>query len=390
MTFAMHAHSLVKVVDEYCQNNSSAYLDLTIKILYSIRKFWGKLCEEGDNLELFKKWWIQWNTITHADECNHPVQLLLMLGAFDLTKLGISIQESDYTTPLINLLNEYMARQMKKILSSFCGTEDTKFIAITLMQKLFGINASNSPQPNPDVMTEEPTLVAVRESCLHWAHIDDHNKDEVLNKFKFTNVIDGVNNMTSPYLKTFHLCLSIQKYLKGNGKTWNELVQDIESIGKTPDSVLQYLSTEMQSVINNNIYHYLKIHDQKHVDLVAKNMFIQSTLCHDSQSRISINQKNVLDSLTFNEMIIDLRMAFYFDACKIKRQKWLDIIGDVTYEQAYKCDENAYTAMIGLHTHGHTKQQFWGLLRAAINNQKKLEIFMSKSNSTVKKCLERL
>ena len=90
MTFAMHAHALVKTVEEYHRNNkSSAYLDLGLKILYSIRKYWGSLCLSGDNVTLFKRWYQDWETITQSekDNCNHPVQLLLMLGAYDLKQL---------------------------------------------------------------------------------------------------------------------------------------------------------------------------------------------------------------------------------------------------------------------------------------------------------------
>ena len=83
-------------------------------------------------------------------------------------------------------------------------------------------------------------------------------------------------------------------------------------------------------------------------------------------------------------------MAFYFDACKVKRQKWLDIIGDVTYDQAFRCDENVFEHMIGVHTHGHTKQQFWGMLKAAKGNPKKIDIFLKHSNSTVTECLKKI
>jgi len=125
-------------------------------------------------------------------------------------------------------------------------------------------------------------------------------------------------------------------------------------------------------------------------DKLYKTMFLQATLCHDSQNRTDIVQKNVLDSQTFQELIIDLRMAYYFEACKLKKQQWANLIGDVTYEQAYNSDETAYDLMIGTHTHGHSKKQFWALLRAATINANKLDIFYRKSNGTVKNCLKRI
>jgi len=42
-------------MEEYGRHKSTAYLELALKILYSIRKYWGKYITEGDNVELFKR-----------------------------------------------------------------------------------------------------------------------------------------------------------------------------------------------------------------------------------------------------------------------------------------------------------------------------------------------
>lgn len=74
MTFSMHAHGLVAAIKQYYLTKSTAYLDLALRILYSIRKYWGPaLCKEGDNVNLFNHWWRELHTITQseANQCNH-------------------------------------------------------------------------------------------------------------------------------------------------------------------------------------------------------------------------------------------------------------------------------------------------------------------------------
>ena len=122
----------------------------------------------------------------------------------------------------------------------------------------------------------------------------------------------------------------------------------------------------------------------------AINVFVQALICHDSHSRCNVVDKDVFDNLTLHELIVDLHMAFYFDACKMKKQQWLDIIGDVTYEEAYNCNENVYANLIGIHTHGHSSKKFWALLMASINDDAKLNIFISKSNPEAHICVTKM
>jgi len=391
MTFSMHAHALVKAIDKYCENKSTAYLELAIRILYSIRKFWGKLCIDGDNIQLFRHWFELLETITQSekDSCNHPVQLLLMLGAFDLKQLGITINNSDVQTALINLLNEIMARKMKIKMSSFVQnqTDNTKHIAINLMQNLFDIDSTNSPLPNPDIMAEEPTLISVRESCQHWTDVNQNSN--ILQKFTQDDVPTFINNITISYLQTFHFCMSVQKYLSENNINWDNIVSDMENIGNVCPKISNYLSAEMRKIQNSTIYDYFNVTSDKKIELLANNMFTQAILLHDSQSRFNVTQKSIFDSTTFQDTIIDLRMAVYFDACKVKKEKWLSIIGDVTFEEAFKADENVFSNMLGVHSHGLQKSQFWAMVHAASGNEKKIKIFLSKSNNDATICFEK-
>ncbi|CAH6419193.1 2-5 RNA ligase superfamily [uncultured virus] len=392
MTFSMHAHALLAAITKYYKTKSSAYLDLSLRILYSIRKFWGPtLCKEGDNMNLFNHWWKEWNTITQSetDQCNHPVQLLLMLGACDISL----DKDQTYVSPLINLLNEILARKSKIGLAKLCKSPDdsSKEIATKLARKLLDITPENSPKPNPDIMTEEPTLIAVRESCQHWADVDNNQFLEICNKLGFPadSVHDYVNSTLLPYLQTFHFGLSLQKLLLDKNLSWDQLIDQIDTEGKIPEKLIEELTPELMEIDNQTIYQYLDL-DDKHSQQVSETMFLQSLLCHDSYSRHDINMKNILDSVTLQDIIRDLRMSCYFDACKVKKQQWLQIIGNVTFEQAFNGDETVFERLIGYHTHGLTHDQFWAMARAAKDNPVKKEIFLRKSNGSVLGCFMKI
>ena len=113
MPFSTHSHAFLKA----CSNQSRAYIELSMKILYSMRKIWGnysiqKEGVENENINLFKRWY-SWNTLTQkeSDNCAHPVQLLLMMGVYDVESFDCDLDLFDI--PLDNLMNEFMARKMK-------------------------------------------------------------------------------------------------------------------------------------------------------------------------------------------------------------------------------------------------------------------------------------
>lgn len=404
MTFAIHAHSLIKVIQQYCENKSTAYLDLAIRIIYSIRKWWGEYAVKGENVDLFKRWWVEWSTVTQSekDDCSHPVQLLLMLAAFDFGELNLDL--SNHTQPLINMLNEFLARRMKAKLKNLIKdpSDDTRFIAVQLMQSLFGITTDNSPKPNEDVLIAEPTPVSVRELCQHWANVDENNKERVFAKLNINDpdIASYVNNQLISFVQTFHFGMCVQKMFKDeniknikNIKTWNELINVIEQVGKPTDEIVKYIATGMEHVLNTDSLVYKYIDDKMEeikITQLAQSMFLQSTLNHDSQSRTDIDKRNVLEPSTLQDLIIDLRMAHYFEACKIKRGKWLSVIGDVTFGEAIEADEEGFTRMIGIHTHGHCKATFWALARAAKGHQGKRSIFLNKSASGANACFNKI
>ena len=387
MTFSMHAHSLVKSVEQYFTSGSKAYMELSLRIIYSIMKYWTH--DNIQNIELFKHWWNDWNTLTQsdADSCNHPVQVLLMLGALDMGKMGCNIE--NYQIPFLNMLNEIMARKIKTKLIGVKSSKDdancTKHMAVSILQKMYSIDKTNSPQPNPDVMVQEPTVIAVRESCLHYAEVLNHHVLQSIGYSSTSDVNSIVNDTLMPYAQTFQFCLAIQKYYNVSKTTVNDFMTNMES-GNISDMVT-YLVSEMKTV-GKTIYDQTTEGTTGIIspDVLYQNIFLQAMLYHESDTRICVTQKSVLDNTTLSDMIVELRMAIYMDACKIKRETWLSVIGDVTYGEALECDENVFDAMIGAHTHGLNKKRFWAMVRASKDDTTKRTKFLLKSNSTVIIC----
>jgi 2'-5' RNA ligase len=362
MTFSMHAHALKRAIVEFYNTKSKAYLELALKIVYSFKKIGEK------DITLFNHWWKDWGTITQSDNdnCKHPVQLLLMFSCLQVDNI------TQYNIPLLNLLNEALARTFKIILSSN-QNEDSIEIGIDLMLKLFGINETNSPNPNPDILFQEPPLANIRDSCQIWANIED---DSVLkNVFKTSSITDYVNKILIPYVQTFEFGLLLQKRTD-----WEK------EFLKSSEDLLTYLNDNLMKI--SDIYDYLDPKMNK--DQVATTMFLQAVLHHTSQTRCDINMKSVLDSVTLQDMIIDLRMIIYCKLSKVKKEKWLSIIGDVTYQNALNSDINVYTMMIGKHTHGHSKDVFWGMLKAAMYDNDKMSAFKNRSNGTIDRCIDRI
>jgi dsDNA-binding SOS-regulon protein len=180
--------------------------------------------------------------------------------------------------------------------------------------------------------------------------------------------------------------MAIQKYYSTTKTSANTFITNMES--NDYSKMLDFVAKDMDNVTGNSVYGQLVTRTDKFT--VYMNIFMQGLLCHESDSRINIVNKNILDSETLSEMIVDLRMAIYFDLCKVKREKWLSMIGDVTYADAYNADTDVFTGMIGSHTHGLCKDRFWAMLRASSGDIEKRKVFLSKSNGSVSTCYDKI
>ena len=346
MPLAIHSHALLKS----CQHDESVYKTLSLKILYSYSKIYRKN-------KLFDHW-IDENELTQSqeDECDHPVQLLPM----------IVCHEKIENYPLINLLNEAMARHMKIILRDL--DEDSEMKAIRLLKETLGINSGNCPKPDADILKEEPTLESVRESCMHWSEI---NTNSELFRIINGNIANYVNRTLLPYVRCFQFCLFVKN---------NISFDEIERLGRIPEEMANCCA------LTNDIYSYLEISD---IELVSKNILFQAMLKHTSSTRKNVVNQNVFDSATLQELIKDLRMTEYFEACKVKREKWMKMIGNVTYERAVNGSVEEFDRILVRHTHGFSKQEFWALFQASKSDEEKKKTFIKRSNQTIPSLYER-
>lgn len=404
MTFSMHAHALVKTIEDYSRTKSRVYIEFGARILYSIRKFWGLYARISENVNLFTKWWNDWSTITQSqnDECNHPVQLLLMLGALDFNEIGASMNDNYRShPPLLNLLNETLARISKIMLHTYVSqkksngeyptTDEIKRAGIKIMQKTYGITPDNSPQPNPDDTISEPTIESTRENCVRWIDWNDYDVSHAFKSLNIQgcdNVIEFINQKLMPIIQTYHFCYAVQGYVNANDG-WNALCEEFEKVGGVPESFIDKIKESMNTIDNMDVLKYISI-DSKDHNLVANTIFTQAIMHPLTDTRNKINEQDIRDASTLNEMIVDLRMNHYLKSSMEKRVRWVAIEGDLTYQKAISCDFVEYANMIGNHTHSGSKAWFAGIARASLLNDDKLNIFKSKSNDTVEIYLNKL
>lgn len=383
MQTSLHAHGYLKASE--LAVNCDAYLELAIKILYSIRRHWNNKCSEGKYVDLLKHWIIEWKGLTQSQEndCNHPVQLVLALGALDLIKLGIPF--NNMQIPFINLFNEVLARTMKINLKGIANSKNTTSHdeAQRILCRMLNITEENSPKPTPEILMPEPDRDIIMDSCPRGHTI---NEEHCLDNRFIVN--DIIQTKLRPYMYGVQLSYSVQEYLAENKMSWKKLMEHMEMMDDI-SHFKEYIRTNLKKVEGIDILDYLGV-QLKERKQVSQTMYIQAMLCHDSQSRINITEESILDSETFYNLTTSLHMIFYDNANAKKRQEYLDCIGDVTYEQALQCNEYEYEQMCGLHTHMFSRQIFRALAVAAKRDPRKMEIFKKKSNHTVDNYINKL
>ena len=228
-------------------------------------------------------------------------------------------------------------------------------------------------------MEEEPTLISLRESCIRY--YDELDLDS-LNGINISSPESFVESFKD-VIYAFNFGISVQKYMKEQNIHWNDLIERIELIGKIPDDIIEYLFVEQSKI--TTVKEYMKLDSQ-----TCLSMLVQSILCHTNDKRENITERNIRDSSTLEEYIVDLRMIIYMEKSKVKRGNWLSMIGNVTYEASNNATEEQFRDMIGRHSHSCSKACFWAMAKAALFNTRKKEIFLSKSNDTVSQCFVKI
>ena len=147
-----------------------------------------------------------------------------------------------------------------------------------------------------------------------------------------------VEETLAPMARAFGVAAALQRHLEAGGCTWAEhLVPEIEREGGIPEALLKGVAAELAAEGAPSVVARVGATETSR-DATALAILLQATLHHRSQTRREITERSVVEAETLAEMVVDLRMAHYFVACKVKRQHWLSMIGDVTYEAAYKGD----------------------------------------------------
>ena len=355
MPFAMHSHALVKTLSEFHNNKSTAYLELAMRIVYSSNVMGFR------NDRLMRHWFNDWNTITQSQEdgCDHPVELLLLFASQKMDCVN------NYYVPMINLFNEILARHFRIV---FANYDSPRRHVIKMLQKIFEINETNCPVPDLENPTFEQNIVAIQESCKKW--VDGVNSEELRKYFRVESFGEYINNVLLPYVITFEFGLALQQY----PDDWQQDFCDNKS------ELFEYLHNKLSKI--NSVIEYLNMDS-----IIIDTMFMQAVLNHKSKSRIGIVDRDIFDITTYNDIIIELRMAIYYGYLAEHNERWKKLLSDKSYTDALDCDCNVFNNLIGSHTHGLNKEQFWAFLQAAINdrtnNPEKLEMFIKKSNSSV-------
>jgi hypothetical protein len=360
-TYAMHAHALMGTMKKYQDAPvGKEFIDLAVKIVYSMRKFWhANDFYAAENKGLFKHWFVDLGGVTQSsiDKCNHPAQLVLLYACLQQT-----IDFEEPTVPMVNLFNEVLARHLRKVLNN---NEDDD-AHITLLQRLFDIRAEDSPKPTDDVFASEPLLEYTRESCKRYASFDDAYFQK---EFK-CDVVTFVERKLRPYFVA--MCFAAKMHHEDDAQ---DLETNMETHGQVPSLIIESLHKDM---LPAKTMGFLFGRD------IIITMFAQAVMCHTSATRVSIVDKDVLHPSTLQEIIVDLRMVHYFKACKIKRTEYTKLIGNASTESGMQADDDQFDALLGHHTHGLSAEKFRGLWLAAQNSSDaKKRAFIAKSNNTV-------
>jgi len=368
--FAMHAHAFVGCMTQYHNAPSTSgqeFITLAIKIVYSMRKYWQGFDNE-ENKSLFNHWFVEWNGITQSstDQCQHPAQLVLLLACLTNSDTETKTDDDDlHVVPMLNLFSEILARNFKAWLISKSPKTDLvvpnlQKAALKLLQKLYGITPENSPRPIDDILSDEPTIESIRETCQNYAEFDND---------VFTNVFGVswtayVNNSLMTYREAYEAALLL--------RNTNDLVHNMENLGDVPVDLVRDMHTHLQVVKTHPCYSDTR---------VLQTMLTQSLFKHDNASRAGID--DVQHPATLQAIIIDLRLVHYLEACKYKHAEYLKIIGNVSLQEGLCAGTEAFDSALGVHTHGLSYEKFWAYHQAAKQDEDKKKAFLKKSNAFV-------
>jgi len=387
MHASMHTHAYVAAVEKAFSIGAAkgagpveSFLKLAIHIVYSTRKLWanGVIFEDMGN---FERWLMHLQSVTRcqADQVFHPAALSMKLAftTFD-------INEVDERTALLNQFNEQLTRRIGFATDGFPTRS-------AFAHELFGIVEEDAPRPLADVLASEPAEDVIRSQCpKHIPAGCVGGCGRALAKLGTASVRDYVESEWLPLFRVHQVSTALHYVLRERGLTMDTFCSYIEAHLAIPDDLVLAVQRRLTLTCVAGaaaMWEYLGI-DKKSVDAVCAAAVMQACLYPSSQDRVGVvNTKDVTDPAEQRTMIEDLYMLHYKVACGFKSHERSQIIGGISALQASKVELDVFSDMIGVHTHGHCRQIFWGMMQGLLADPKyermrqKLELFRAKSSA---------
>ena len=317
--------------------------------------------------------------------------------------------EVDERTALLNLLNEVLARRV----GSGAG-------GIAAAQRLLGISAGNSPAANADPFEEEPAHEAVLQRCgkappagfdgasavtqRELASLAEAAGVDAGEGVSTASVAAFVESVWAPYVAvhrfTAALLAAAAAATAGTGQRPSMLavLDGFERAGGVPEALVQAVCAELKRghAQEPSVWATLCV-EPRRVEAAAVGALVQSLVFNTSRARSEGNvvASDVTDGATQRRLIEALHMAHYQESLTRKQQQFVAMVGDVVAAQARTCDVATLRTMIGVHTHGHCRNKFWGFVEGVVmdpneaRREAKLAAIRETSNRDVARAISR-
>ena len=347
---------------------TAASLEVFLRICYSARKLW-KTNKESDLYQLCQRL-ANWDSITAADDVEHPVKLLLALAVLD--ELPEAALEQ---VPILSLLNEACARRANDELKGMGHREEPQIMAAARARvaSFLGIVPSSAPD-TMDLMVGEPARNLVREGCC---------AEFTLNEEEF-NYKKWVQESCIPWVHALRTIRMLRTLLTSRGG-WKQLERDMETGSQAYMDVVQALQFSTAPQQDFKTWLDLKGPEESRVlATIAAQAFLHPSSklrrISDAGGVLTEPLADVRAGETLRELAVDVRMAIYDQRVAEKNKEWSRVGCELTLERALYLSPDMYKLELGRHVHGLDKRTFWGLWEAAKRDKDKKLAFITKAN----------
>lgn len=350
---------------------TAAALEVFLRICYSARKLW-KTHDQSELHQLCQKL-ANWESITAADDVDHPVKLLLALAIVD--NLPEAALEQ---VPALSLLNEACARRAHDELKAMGHKEEPQIMnaARKRLATFLSISSTSAPETQ-DLMTPEPSRPCVREECCAEFTLSDEEFD-----YK-----KWVKDSALPMVHALRTIRTLRALLQSRGG-WKQLEKDMEKGPQAYIDVVQALQTKKSPQLD--LAKWLDVKGPYEANRVLATVAAQAFLHQSSKLRRTVDAGGTLaeplpdvrHGETLRNLAVDVRMAIYDQRVARKNEEWANKGRMLTLRLAATAGVAEYEAMLGRasHVHGLDKCTFWGLWEASKRDKAKMSAFLRTAN----------